>query len=126
MKTRRAVMNLVYLASPYSHPEAHIREFRFDAACKATVALIRQGHNVFSPIVHSHPLVAHGMGGAWSDWIKIDHDWISRCDEVVVLCLEGWTESVGVRAEIEYAKSIGKPVRYEAANLCTGVEESVT
>lgn len=104
-------MKLVYLASPYTHPDLAVRIARFDAAALAAAEIIKAGLNVFSPIVHSHPLVPHGLNGDWKTWEAIDHDWIARCDEVWVLELRGWERSVGVRAEIEFADSIGRFVR---------------
>jgi hypothetical protein len=32
---------MIYLASPYSHPDPLVRKARFDAACRATADLIR-------------------------------------------------------------------------------------
>lgn len=105
---------MIYLASPYSHSEAVVREERFRAACRATARLIAAGHVVFSPIVHGHPLVHHGLPTDWSFWERFDRDHLVRCDEVVVLTLDGWRESVGVAAEIRIAEELGKPVRYLA------------
>ncbi len=105
-------MKLVYLASPYTHPDVSVRIARFDAAALASAEIIKAGLNVFSPIVHSHPLTQHGLNGDWQTWIEVDHDWIRRCDEVWVLMLRGWQQSVGVRAEIRFAGEIGRPVRY--------------
>ncbi len=48
---------MIYLASPYTHVDAAVRESRFDAACLAMSTLMRAGLSVYSPIVHSHPLV---------------------------------------------------------------------
>ncbi len=109
---------MIYLASPYSHPDPAVREWRFRAACRATASLLRAGEVVFSPIVQSHPLVEFALPTAWTFWELIDRVYLERCDEVVVLMLEGWKESVGVREEIESARSAGKPVRF------LGVEES--
>jgi hypothetical protein len=63
---------MVYLASPYSHPDPAVREQRFHAACRATAALLRAGCVVFSPIVHSHALVAHGVPTDWAFWQHAD------------------------------------------------------
>jgi Domain of unknown function (DUF1937) len=52
---------MIYLASPYSHPDATVRESRFRAACQAVVALLLTGEVVFAPIVHCHPLVEYGL-----------------------------------------------------------------
>jgi|SRR6516225_289064 hypothetical protein len=103
---------MIYLASPYSHPDAGIREQRFQAACRAAATLLRSGHCVFSPVVHSHPLVAHGLPTGWAFWQHVDLEHLRWCDVVVVLMLEGWEESVGVQAEIRTARALGKPVRY--------------
>jgi hypothetical protein len=105
---------MIYLASPYSHPRESIRERRFRDACLATAKLLRTGHSVFSPIVHGHPLVHHGLPTDWSFWEPFDRDHISRCDEVLVLMLEGWKSSTGVAAEILIARELGIPVRYLA------------
>ena len=105
---------MIYLASPYTHPDASIREERFHAVCQATAALMRSGHVVFAPIVHGHPLVEHGLPVEWPFWERFDREHLARSDELVVLMLEGWRESVGVAAEIEMAREMGKPTRYLA------------
>ncbi len=69
---------------------------------------------MFSPIVLGHPLVHHGLPTDWSYWEPFDCAYLRRCDEVVVLMLDGWGESVGVAAEIRIAGELGKPVRYAA------------
>jgi nucleoside 2-deoxyribosyltransferase len=108
---------IIYLASPYSHPDPAVREQRFHAACRAAVALLHAGRVVFSPIAHSHPLAQHGLPGNWQFWERYDRAFLERCDEVVVLMLDGWEESFGVQAEIRIAQELGKPVRYLAPEL---------
>jgi len=75
---------------------------------------------VFSPIVHSHPLVAFALPTGWDFWERIDRAYLARCDEVVVLMLDGWRESAGVRAEIALAHDLGKPVRFLGVDEATG------
>ncbi len=56
---------MIYLASPYTHVDAAVRESRFDAACLATSTLMRAGLTVYAPIVHSltaTPWFAIAMG----------------------------------------------------------------
>lgn len=105
---------MIYLASPYSHPEVAVREQRFRDACRAFATLLASGLTVFSPIVHGHPLVDLGLPTDWPFWERFDREHLARCDEVVVLMLDGWRESVGVAAEIRIARELGKPVRYLA------------
>jgi nucleoside 2-deoxyribosyltransferase len=108
---------MIYLASPYSHPDPAVREERFHAACHAVAALLLAGEPAISPIAHSHPLVELGLPADWTFWQRYDRDLLARCDAVVVLTLDGWETSVGVREEIRIAQELGKPVRYLAPEL---------
>jgi hypothetical protein len=106
----------IYLASPYSDPDPAVREQRFVAACRAAAELIRQGKTVFSPIVHGHTICRYGLPLDWRFWERHDRRFLEVCDEVVVLMLDGWRESVGVTAEIAIARELGKPVTFLAAS----------
>lgn len=107
---------MIYLASPYAHPDPIVREQRFRAACRATSALLRIGKTVYSPIVHGHPLVEYGVPTEWPFWEHNDRELLQRCEEVVVLTLDGWQASIGVAAEIALARDLGRPVRFLAAD----------
>lgn len=103
---------MIYLASPYSHPTASTRLNRFRAVCRAAGVLMNSGHIIFSPIAHTHPIaMCCEMPGDWRFWERYDKAIIARCDELWVLTLDGWRESVGVTAEIQFAREIGKPVK---------------
>jgi hypothetical protein len=104
---------LVYLASPYSHPDPSVRLARFEAACRAAGELMRRGQLVFSPIAHSHPIACCcDLPKGWDFWERYDRVMLDACGRLVVLCLDGWQQSVGVRAEIEIMRAAGKPVEY--------------
>jgi hypothetical protein len=103
---------MIYLGSPYSHPDPAVRQKRFEAACRAAAELIRRGTTVFSPIVYSHMVCRYGVPLDWRFWERHDRQFIEVCDEVVVLMFPGWQESVGVKAEIEIARALGKPVTF--------------
>lgn len=109
---------MIYLASPYSHSEPHVREQRFNAACEAAARLLGSGNAVFSPVAHGHSIARYGVPTDWRFWERIDRKLIARCDEIVVLPLAGWRESEGVREEIRIAGELGKPVRYLDAGPC--------
>ena len=74
------------------------------------------GHNVFSPITHSHPIAKLGVKGTWDYWQKIDYQFIDWADEVWVLIpKEGLTsvlKSTGVVAECKYALQHNKKIKY--------------
>lgn len=103
---------MLYLASPYSHPEAAIREQRFRDVCRATAELMKRGENVFSPIVHSHPLVVYGLPNTWKFWQRVDREYLEHCEKLVVLMLDGWRESIGVQAEIAIAGELQLPIEF--------------
>lgn len=111
---------MIYIASPYSHPNPDVRQARYEAACRTAVTLLRTGQIIFSPIVHSHPLAAFGLPDDWAFWGRIDRAMLEWCDEVVVLMLDGWDRSVGVREEIAYARALGLPIRYLPADVAHG------
>lgn len=96
----------IYLASPYSDPDARVREARYQAACRATADLFRSGHYVFSPVAYSHPIAQHGLPLDWSFWEEFDRRLLAMSDELWVLKLPGWDTSHGVQAEIGIARSM--------------------
>lgn len=98
-------MELIYLASPYTHKDPGIVSERYWAACVCVRDMMCDGLHVFSPIVHSHPIAQlGGLPGEWEYWRDIDFDFIDRCDKMAVLMLPGWEGSVGVAAEIKRAE----------------------
>jgi hypothetical protein len=105
---------VIYLASPYSHPDAQVREARFRAACRKTADMLRDGDLVYSPIVHSHPLGLLGLPGDWPFWADHNRAMLERSDALAVLTIPGWQESRGVTFEIEIATELRLPVRYES------------
>lgn len=103
----------IYLASPYSHPDTGIRESRFQAACKAAAALMLIGHNVFSPIAHSHPIdLMFGNIQSGAFWKSQDIPILRHASELRVLKLDGWEESSGIKWEIALAQQLHIPVTY--------------
>lgn len=97
----------VYLASPYSrlnHEEAYKR------ALFVTKNLIRKEVVVFSPIVYGHQM--REVGDDWWFWKEFNKTWLDWADVLAVYCLDGWSQSVGVTAEIKYAENINKKVLY--------------
>jgi len=99
----------IYLACPYTHKNSFVREYRFNAVTAKAVELLKSGYLVYSPITYSHP---YDLPKDWMFWRNLDKSLVEWCDEVWVLCLEGWKESIGVQAEIAWAKGLGKRVEY--------------
>ena len=100
-----------YLASPYTHPDANIRAARYRSVVAATAYLMLEGRVIFSPIAHSHNIelcMSDQQSGSF--WKRQDMPLLLNASRLVVLTLDGWKESSGLKWEIETAKEIGIPV----------------
>lgn len=106
------VNKLYYLASPYTHTDPAIKKLRAEAVTESAVDLLKHGVFVFAPISYNEPWEKYNLPGDWNFWSEFDKTFVSRCDGVIVLMLDGWDKSVGVTAEIDFAKNIGLPVYY--------------
>lgn len=107
-------MKKIYLAIPYTG----MVESSYKQANNASVKILNLGHNVFSPITHSHPLTLideYEIPHTWDYWQHIDYQFIDWSDEVWVLIPEEGlipvTNSTGVQAEIKYAEEHGKTIK---------------
>lgn len=104
-------MSIVYLACPYSNPNADVRLARFNAATHVAAKLIERGLIVFSPITMTHPidliLAAEGDTLGSEYWVEFDISFMQACSEIRILTLPGWRESQGVRREIAFFEEHG-------------------
>ena len=108
---------MIYLASPFTHPDFDVRKLRHRQAAECAAGLIRGGHCVFSPIAHSYWMSKKlDLPQTFEFWKHQDFEMIRRCDRVFVLKLDGWDTSKGVQAEIEFAKKLSKSIAYIEPN----------
>ncbi len=122
--------DLVYLASPYSHPDAWMRELRFKAVARvAGLLYYEQGIKAFCPISHSHPVAMElnpqtvhphwqgrkkkgpdpNVGAFWLEW---DFPYVKACCHMLICQLPGWRESTGVKAEANEFDAVNKIVHH--------------
>lgn len=105
----------VYIASPFSSTNKAVERFRYNEVTRISAKLYyKYPHAFILPITQSYQLKKHEprLGGSFARWRDVDLKFISVSDEVWVVMLDGWKDSIGVIAEIEYANKIGKIVRY--------------
>ena len=98
---------ITYLAAPFWHHEEDIREERLEIVNKVVAKLVEQGEIIFSPLTYSDALKRHlpiSFQVNQKFWYDFDLAMLAKCDKLVVLMLEGWEESEGVTAEIEFAR----------------------
>jgi len=109
---------LIYLATPYTHKDEKVMWHRERAVTIFAGYLTLKGIANYSPITQEFAVRQFvEMPYKWDFWREIDLTFIDHCDEVYVLCLEGFEESVGVNAEVSYAIDSHKPVKYVEAKV---------
>lgn len=105
----------IYLAIPYKFNQ----EKSFKVANIVAAKLMAEGHTVFSPISHSHPIAAHlpkSFSGSHEFWMKQDLPMVDWCDEVRVVCIgemgsELIEKSQGVQDELRHAIKHKKTIK---------------
>ena len=104
---------LVYLASPYSHPDPSVQDQRFKDVSRCAAILMECGVLVFSPIAHFTPIAIHGyLPHGWEFYAPFDTAYIHISQALLVACFDGWQESKGVKAECDIARELGLPIGF--------------
>jgi hypothetical protein len=106
---------MIYLASPYSHPDPKVMQLRYEQVLKYQAMLIKQGNVVYCPIAVGHPMVKLGLKTDWGFWEKQDRYFLFNSSKVVVLKLDGWEKSIGLQAEIKQAEKLDMKIVYVGA-----------
>lgn len=104
---------LVYLATPYTKYRAGL-ECAFRDAAALAARLMTQDVKVYSPISHTHPLAIYGNLDPrdHSIWLPFESRMMVLANALLVAQLRGWNESYGIKHEVDYFLSAGKPVFY--------------
>lgn len=104
---------LIYLATPYNHPNFANRYLRFATVTKAAAELVAAGYHVYSPITHNHPVAESNVLPLAADyWTPFNRRILAICQRLIVLQQPGWRESLGVQAELTFAEENNIPVSY--------------
>lgn len=107
---------MIYLAAPYSHENPEIETERNRIIDNVTMNLVIMGFVVYSPITHGCALVRSGIlddteiGTDWKAWKHHCLGMLEKADSMMILALEGWAESKGIDAEIDYCNKNQIPV----------------
>lgn len=102
---------MIYLGSPYSHPDPLIMKTRFMLAEQCTAELLQQGLVVFSPIVHCHELAhKYNLPTDFAFWQMYCLGMLRLAAQMYILQIPGVHESKGLQAEIKFARHAGIPI----------------
>jgi|GEM_PF-2203966 len=102
----------VYLATPYRHEDPQVMHRRFERALAAMLRMWQVGYPAYSPIAYTHPISVHLPRLQDHEYQRFDDRILAVADEVWVLQLPGWEQSLGVQHEMRLAETLGKHVRY--------------
>ena len=112
-KIEKPTTKLVYIGSPYSHPDDSVRHGNFELVSKLAGKLVSEGHVAFSPITYGHTLLTFAeMPTNWQFWKNLCLAFLAHADELLVYQMPGWENSGGLAAEIEFAKEHKIPITY--------------
>lgn len=104
-------MKLTYLIQPYTISPQPAYEFAL--ALLAREALYDSAHSLFSPIVHYHEAAdRYSLPIEFRFWLPRNLDFLSKADEVRIVCAKGLGNSIGCIVEEEYARRLNKPIYY--------------
>ena len=100
-----------YLVIPYTHKSKEVENFRAMMSDFIFAELSKAGRTVIAPVTMCHNASrTFGMPTDWKFWQRIDSELLKVCDRLLVVQLPGIENSVGVKAEVELAKGMGKEV----------------
>jgi hypothetical protein len=101
----------IYLAHRYSGTEEEMEE-RFQNANRVAGILMEEGHVVFSPVSHSHPISKTMKNELDVDfWLHQDFPMIEWSNAVWIVNAFNWWESNGIRKEIIFAQEINRALK---------------
>lgn len=106
---------LEYLAIPYSSGGATEEEMIYRANVSDFIfsELSKEGRILYAPISSCHHVaVKHGLPRDWKFWKTMGETFVSKCEKIVVIMLDGWDTSTGVTAELKIADDFGLEVEY--------------
>jgi len=96
---------MIYLASPYRHPDPDMVRRRVKLTSFAVIKLAQRGFPIYSPVIHGHAIDMEGRRSRRpvpSDQYWLDHgiEMLELCGEMWVLMLAGWQDSEGIKGEL--------------------------
>lgn len=105
-----------YFVHPYSANTKEKRIENYNLCCRRSAKIILKGYNIFSPIVHSHPIemacpemLKWSVEERWKFWIALDMAILKYVGFTGVILAPRWDNSIGCRREYAWFLSHQKP-----------------
>ena len=94
---------IIYLATPYTHEDPSVMDFRSEVSDIIAADLTVQGETIFAPIMWHHVAKKHNLPKDWGFWADFDEDFIKVSGKLLIILIAGVNKSVGVSTEIKLA-----------------------
>lgn len=104
---------LWYLATPYrAHPDG--LEQAFVDAKELSARLIDMGFEIYSPIVHSHPIapLVQSADPNSDFWLERQLPMMHAAWGIIIAKLPGWETSSGMKFELAFFRDAGKQMAW--------------
>ena len=107
----------IYLAHPYQHRCVEVEEERLSVAASVAAQFISDGIVAYSPVNYQAG-IANTLGVNVGEieppvgWLAWDKEMVEAADVLVILKMDGYKESAGVKFELEVALEQGIPIAY--------------
>lgn len=104
---------MLYLAQPYTHRDVQTQRERYHCALQANTYYVLQKQICFSPIIHYHDTAfKFNLPTDFAFWKEVCKKHQRLCNKFIIYQLEGWEDSVGLKAERAWAERWGMDIDY--------------
>jgi hypothetical protein len=99
------IRRTAYIAIPYNHPDEAVVQRRVETFCRVAAQIEVDGKYhalsaMFNVLLFLH---GHKLPTTWEFWEGYSCHMVRKADVLIVVCIDGWQDSTGVRGEIEEA-----------------------
>lgn len=105
---------MIYLASPYSHIDPEVRQWRYETVRDFVAHHMQNAPMpIYSPIVYGHYMAKEkGMPFHKDFWHRHNTSMLRRCEIFWGMKLPGWDESAGCKIELNMAENLLMSIHY--------------
>lgn len=104
---------LTYVASPYTSEDPEVMNERYKMVTAYITECVNKGEVVISPVMYCRLFGTIHDRRAWADfWPDFCLLILVKCEYLRVVKMDGWKLSVGVSAEISFARDHGILIEY--------------
>jgi hypothetical protein len=119
-------MSYYYISNPYNGTDEQ-KEQRAQIAAKVCGQLLKKDIHAWSPIVHNHSMMKtfnqFTLEERRTKILDFDFSLLKASKGMIVLKIDGWKESFGVKAEIDLCQKLSIPIKYlDPMHLEEGVD----